>query len=118
MIETIHPEFKFRTHFLQAYLSDANFIQALATQLVAGQVEAHLDMIQDAGSEEYSTYKDVADCVAGAKESVQDYMEDLMAEFRDALFEAVNKVNIDTKAVLLKPDGEIDADVTVSYNVK
>ena len=118
MIETIHPEFKSRTNFLQAYLSDANFIQALATQLVAGQVEAHLDMIADAGQDEYSTYNDVAGCVAGAKESVQDYMEDLMAEFRDALFEAVNNVNINTKAVLLKPDGDIDADVTVSYNVK
>lgn len=118
MIETIHPEFKSRTHFLQAYLSDANFIQALATQLVAGHVETNLDMISDAGQEEYSTYEDVAGCVAGAKESVQDCMEDLMAEFLDALFEAVNKVNIDTKAVLFKPNGEIDADVTVSYNVK
>jgi hypothetical protein len=118
MIETVHPEFKINPRFVQSALSDKNFIRALATQLVAGQVEAHVEMISDAGPSEYRTFDDVAGCIAGAKETVQDFLADLLEEFCTDLNEEIKNVNIRTIAVLMKPDNEIDADVTVSYNVK
>ncbi len=118
MIETIHPEPKIRPGFLQGLLTDKAFIQALATQLVANQVEAHIDMIQDAGSEEYSNFREVADCVAGAKDTLDDFLAEMLEEFCTELSNELKNVNIRTTAVKLLPDQGIDADVIVSYNVK
>ena len=118
MIETIHPEPKIRPGYLQGLLTDKAFIQALATQLVANQVEAHLDMIQDAGSDEYGQFDEVADCVAGAKETLDDYLAELLEEFCTELTNEIKNVHIKTTAVKLLPGDDIDADITVSYNVK
>ena len=113
MITQTTPEVNIRPSYLASLLHERNSIRALAIQLVAGQVEAHIDMISDAGAKEYSTYGEVADCIAGAKETVLDYVEDLLTEFRDMLHEEIAKVKIDTKAVMLKRDDEIDAEVNV-----
>jgi hypothetical protein len=118
MINVEHPEAKVRPSYLQGALSDPNFIRALATQLVANQVEAHIDMIADAGSEEYGSYKEVADCVGNAKETLDDYLAELLEEFCTNLHAELKNVSIKTNAVLLKADNDIDVDVTVSYNVK
>lgn len=118
MIESIHPEPKIRPGFLQGLLTDKAFIQALATQLVANQVEAHLDMIQDAGSEEYGQFEEVADCVAGAKDTLDDYLAELLEEFCTELTNEIKNVNIRTTQVMLRPGKTIDADVIVSYNAK
>jgi hypothetical protein len=118
MIETIHPEPKIRPGFLQGLLCDKAFIRALATQLVANQVEAHLDMIQDAGPKEYSTFDEVADCIGGAKESLHDCIEEILDDFCTTLIEEIDNVNIRATAVKLLPLEGIDADVIVSYNVK
>ena len=120
MINTTHPDIIVPKHHLQSLLYDKNKIKALACQIVAGHVEAHLDMISDAGVNEYKTFQEVADCIQGAKESVKDYLEDLLHDFRETLYEEVAKVKIDTKAMILKPcerysgGVEIDADVDVS----
>lgn len=113
MIESQYPDVNIRMSYLQAVLHQKDAIRAMAVQLVAGQVEGHLDMISDAGQDEYSNYKDVAACIAGAKESVVDYVEDLIADFRSTLLEEIAKVKIETKGVILRPDGEIDAEVSV-----
>ena len=118
MIETIHPEPKIRPGYLQGLLTDRQFIQALATQLVANQVEAHLDMVRDAGSEEYGNFQEVADCVAGAKETLDDYLAEILEEFCTELTNELKNVNIITTQVMLRPGHTIDADVIVSHNVK
>lgn len=114
MITTINPEVRVRNSYLAAMLHERDMIKTLAVQLVAGQVEGHLDLINDAGPVEYGTYKEVADCIAGADKTTIDYVEDLLAEFREALLQQIARVKIDTTAVILKPNGEIDAEVSVS----
>ncbi len=115
MITMQNVEFTVRNSYLSAVLHQTDAIRALAVQLVAGQIEGHLDMINDAGVKEYSTYEEVDDCIQGAKESVKDYIEDLIADFRSSLLEEIAKVKIETKAVLLKKN-DIDADVEVTIS--
>lgn len=113
MITIKHPEYHVRNGNLQSILHSKQAIQALAAQLVAGQVEAHLDMISDAGAKEYNDFNEVAGCVAGAKDTVKDYVEDLLADFRTTLYEQIELVKVTTTAVILKPGSDVDADVTV-----
>ena len=114
MISLTTPDVNIRSGYLQAILQDKDLIKKLAVQLVGNQVEAHLEMISDAGTEEYSTFKEVDECIKGAAVSIEDYVEDALADFRTELFAALGQVKIETKAVLLKPDDDIDADVHVS----
>ena len=114
MINQTYPQPNVRAGNLQGVLYNKDNIRAMAVQIVANQVEAHLDMISDAGIKEYSTYADVNNCVLGAKETVKDYIEDLLSDFRKTLLSEIEKVVVETKAVILKPDGDIDADVDVS----
>ncbi len=113
MITTLHPDIFIRSYSLSSLFHSDIAIKALAAQMVAGQVEAHLDMISDAGPSEYSSFKDVADCVAGAKDGTKEYVEDLLAEFKDQLLKHIEAVTIKTTAVILKPEGDMDADITV-----
>jgi hypothetical protein len=115
MITMQNVEFTVRNSNLQALLWQTDAVRAMAVQIVAGQVEGHLDMISDAGVKEYSTYEEVDACIQGAKESVKDYIEDMIAEFRSSLLEEIAKIKIETKAVLLKKD-DIDADVEVTIS--
>lgn len=114
MISMEHPGVVMLPSRLQKMLHSKELIKALAVQMVAGQVEAHLDMISDAGSKEYSNFVEVDACIQNAKETVKDYLEDLLSDFETTLYAEIAKVDIKTTAVLLKPNDEIDADVTVS----
>lgn len=122
MINTTHPDVVVPKHHLQSLLYDEQRIKALACQIVAGQVEAHLDMIADAGVNEYKTFQEVADCIQGAKESVKDYVEDLLTDFRTTLYEQIALVKVDTKAMILKPcpqrTGEIEIDAEVDVTIE
>ena len=93
------------------------YIQVLSRYLVANQVEGHLEMVRDFPVE-YKTFGEVAGCVKTAKESVIDYIEDLLVEFRDRLLAEVANVNIEVDAVMFKKDGDIDADVTITTKEK
>lgn len=114
MITIDHPAFIVRSGNLQSVLYTNDMIKSMAAQLVAGQVEAHLDMISDAGPKEYGSFVEVDVCIRNAKETVKDYIEDLLSDFRETLYAEIAKVDVKTTAVLLKPNDEIDADVTVS----
>jgi hypothetical protein len=119
MINTTHPHVIIHNYYLQKVLHDRDTIRALAVQLVGAQVEAHLDMISDAGTIEYGTFKEVAGCIQGAKESVKDYIADLLADFTTTLYEEVAKVKVETKAFIQKPtaDGRIDIDAEVDVTI-
>lgn len=114
MITLTTPDVNVRSGYLQAMFHDENLIKKLAVQLVGNQVEAHLDMIVDGGSEEYKTFKEVDVCIQGAASTIEEYVEDALEEFRNSLFAAIGKVKIETKSVMLKPNNEVDADVHVS----
>lgn len=120
MINTTHPFVSINNNYLQKVLHDRDTIRALAVQLVGAQVEAHLDMIDDAGTSEYGTFREVDGCIQGAKESVLDYIADLLTDFRDTLFEEVAKVKVETKAFIQKPmaDGRIDIDAEVDVTIE
>ena len=97
---------------LQKLLYDRELIAVLAKQIVAGQVEAHIEMACDFPAE-YKTFKEVENCVQGAKETVQDYLEDLLVDFREALYSACREAEINVKNVTFEPDGLKDAEVEV-----
>lgn len=120
MINTQHPFAMPNSNHLQKFMYDRDTIKALAVQIVAAQVEAHIDMISDAGTKEYPTFQEVANCIQGAKETVNDYIADLLHDFRAMLYAEVAKVTVETKSVILKPDAsgrvDIDAEVDVKIN--
>lgn len=113
MIDSQVVPVRINARFLADLLYQRDAIKALAVQIVASQAEAHLDMINDAGPAEYPTFHDVAACVGSARETAADYVEDLVAEFRESLLAELNNVTIVTTAVRYT-SSTIDADVRVS----
>lgn len=114
MITTIHKDVTVRSNALAAILHSTDLIRTLAVQMVANQAEATLELINDEGGAVYGTFKDVSETLAESKAMTVEYVEDMLAEFRTSLLAEIARVNIDTKAVILKPAGEIDADVVVT----
>ena len=114
MITLIHKDVTVRSNALAAILHSTDLIRALAVQMVANQAEATLELINDEGAALYGTFKDVSEIMADSKAMTVEYAEDILAEFRTSLLAEIARVTIDTKAVILKPDGEIDADVVVT----
>lgn len=100
------------TTYLQKMLYDKEIIAALAAQLVGNQVEAHIDMISDAGTE-YKTFSEVENCIQGAKETVEDYVADLLTDFRESLYTAIRATQINVTKVEFEKDGLKDAEVEV-----
>lgn len=97
---------------LSKVLYSRELIKNLAAQLVAGQVEGHLEMMSDFPSE-YQTFVFADGCIQGAKESVVDYVEDLLSEFRDSLYAEIRNTVIETKSVEISKDGFVGAVVVV-----
>lgn len=97
---------------LQKMLYDKQLISIMAKQIVAGQVEAHIEMACDYGNE-YKTFKEVENCIQGAKETVGDYLDDILSEFRDALYAAAREAEITVKNVTFEGEGLKDAEVEV-----
>lgn len=98
---------------LQKVLFNQALIEQLARELVAGHVECHIDMAQDCDPGEFSTYSEAETYLKAAQSSVEDYMADLLQDFRDSLYEAVRGVTVDVKSIKLSKDGLEDADVEV-----
>lgn len=113
MITTINTDMMVPSSNLQKMLFDKALIKQLAVQLVAGHVEAHLDMMSDFLGE-YQTFSEAELCVKSAKETVEDYMADLLEDFREELYSAVRERTITVDAVKFTKEGAVDADVTVS----
>jgi (p)ppGpp synthase/HD superfamily hydrolase len=113
MITTPASTCNIRNENLIAVFYDKAAIDALAVQLVASQVEGAIDMMSDMPVE-YTNFKDISDCIAGAKESANDYVEDLIAEFRERLEQSLLRVKVSTKEVILRGDDDIDANVEIT----
>lgn len=97
---------------LQKMLYDKETITALAKQIVAAQVEAHIEMGSDFGAE-YNKFEEVEQVIQDAKVTAEDYIEDLLTEFRGMLYDAVRATEIKVKTVSFEKDGFVDAVVEV-----
>jgi hypothetical protein len=97
---------------LQKLMYDRDLIKQLARQLVANQVEAHIEMARDCGSE-YPSHTEAAAVIKDAKTTVEDYFEELVVEFRDSVYEAIRNVEIDVKSTTFSAEGFEDAEVEV-----
>ena len=107
-----NPELSVNPKNLQQLMYDKQLIAQLARQIVAGQVEAHIDMGHDCASE-YPTHLFAADMIKNAKVTAEDYLEDLLTEFRGELYNAVRSVEIDVKSTTFSSEGFEDANVIV-----
>lgn len=89
-------------------------IETLAAQFVADQVEGHIDMMADCPSL-YTSFQDVKFALSSnsVTETTCQYLDDLLAEFRTALFDAVKSRQVTVKSVTITSDGFTDADVEV-----
>ena len=113
MIEFTLPSATISSSNLSAVLYSRELIAALARQLVASQVEAHLDIMADYPSE-YKSYGDINACVQGAKDGTVDYINHMLEEFKGELLAAIDNVKIETTAVKISSEGIVDADVNVT----
>ena len=107
-----NPELYVNPKNLQRLLHDPQLIAQLARQLVAGQVEAHIEMGRDM-TREYPTHADAAAMIKGARETVEEYFGDLVTDFRDAVYDEFRKVEIDVKLTTFSAEGFEDAEVVV-----
>ena len=97
---------------LQKVMYHKDLIAALARQIVAGQVEAHIDIMSDCAGE-YTNFSAAEGCIQWAKEIAAENFDELVQEFRDAVLDEIKKVNITVTAVKFTKDGAEDADVSV-----
>ena len=100
------------TRNIDKLLYDDKLIDQLAIQLVANHVECHIDMAADMG-DEISTFADADAHIQCAKLSVEDYVADLLTEFREQLYSAIRRRTIEVKSVKIGKDGMSDADVDI-----
>lgn len=99
-------------HTLQKLMFDKALIKQLAIQIVAGQVEAHIEMGCDSPAE-YNNHADAAAMIGDAKTTAEDYFADLVTEFRDAVYESIRAVNVTVKSTTFSAEGLEDAVVEV-----
>jgi predicted component of viral defense system (DUF524 family) len=113
MIKVVYPDVRISAANLQAVMYNKRIIRAMAVQIVAGQVEAHLEMIND-GLDNYHTFNEVEQCLLGAKETVNDYIEDVLVDFRSAMHAELAAVSVEMSQMIINKDGSIDAEVSVA----
>jgi len=117
MIKATYPDVRVSLANLQSMLYDKRIIRAMAVQIVANQVEAHLEMIND-GACEYNTFSEVEECVMGAKETVNDYIEDMLVEFRNTMHSELAKVSVEMSRMIINKDESIDVEVSVKTSAE
>ena len=112
-VKTIENNESINVDNLQKLLYNPNLIKRLATQLVASRVEAHIDMIRDGEYDDVHSFMTAALVLQDAKVTVEDYVEDMLTDFRESLYNEIRQVKIDVKTVKLSAEGVEDADVEV-----
>ncbi len=113
MITTVLTNETISVKNLQKALYNQELIKQLARELVASHVEALIEMAADCDPGEFSTYSEAESYLKDAQTTVEDYMGDLLTDFRDSLYEHIRLVEIDVKTVKLSAQGIEDADVEV-----
>lgn len=112
MIKANYPDVRVSASNLQAVMYDKRIIRAMAVQIVANQVEAHLEMINDC-SEDYRTFNEVEHCLMGAKDTVNEFIEDMLVDFRHAMHAELAAVTVEMTRMIINKDESIDAIVHI-----
>lgn len=100
-------------NFLQSVLTNRQLIAALARQIVAGQVEAHMEMMSDYPVE-HPNFAAVRGNLQSAKETSADYLADLLEEFRENLYGAIEDVQIEVTNATFNATGFVDATAEIT----
>lgn len=99
--------------------SKPELINAMVRDVLIGQTEAFIDMTIDCERPEDITRASMNETLRGVKDSARDYLEDVVADFRRAVFEALDKANYGAVVTGIKYDlagdvKDIEVDVSVS----
>lgn len=97
---------------LSSAFGDTMFIAELAQQLFRDHIECGLDLsIED---EALNSFDDVVQCIDVSKDSVIEYIDDIIDDFRGMLVERVRNVGATIQTVTFDGSGKcINADVLV-----
>ena len=93
-------------------------VDAIVREALVGQTEAFVDMIVD-GQEDLSR-AGVQDTLRGVKESAQEFLNDMIADFESAIMQRLNEARYGAAVTGIKYDlagtvTDIEVDVTVSF---
>lgn len=92
-----------------------SYVEQIARLLVADHVECFVDMIDDMEDEGPQTFAETQKYFDGVKTSlVEGYLPDLLPAFNEALVAAVEKVQLELKAVKLNEEGLQDVEIEIS----
>lgn len=100
-------------NFLQSVMSNRQLVAALARQIVAGQVEAYMEMMEDYPAE-HPNFAAVRGCLQSAKEGTVDFLPDLLEEFRENLYAAIEDVQIEVTNATFNAAGFVDATAEIT----
>ena len=94
-------------------------INAIVEQALVSQTEAFIDMIIDGERPESITRNSVNETLRGVKESTQEFLNDMVADFEAALRARLAEVNYGAAVVGIKYDlagdvTDIEVDISVS----
>ena len=94
---------------------DQSCIAQIARLMVADHVECFVDMIDDMVDECPQTFAETQKYLDGAKTSlVECYLPYLLPAFKEALVAAVEKVQLELKAIKLNKEGLRDVEIEIS----
>ena len=99
--------------------SKRELINAIVEQALVGQTEAFIDMIIDGERPETITRNSVNETLRGVKESTQEFLNDMVADFEAALRARLAEVNYGAAVTGIKYDlagdvTDIEVDISVS----
>lgn len=98
---------------LIAIFNNRQLIAAIARQLVASQVEGHIEMMEEFPAE-HPNYASVRGCIKGAKDGMEDVINDYLAEFRENLLGAIEDVQIEVANATFNAAGFVDATAEIT----
>ena len=94
-------------------------VKALARAVIASMLEASIDMICDAGEEEYPTRKTIEDCLSGTPDMGVDFINDTFDELKQRVIKELLNSNVKAQVLSIRFDehGHYD-DVEVKVDVE
>lgn len=114
MITVAYQEQNIGMKNLNTVLFREDLIAQLAKLLVSDHVECFLDMAQDM-PDAPQNYTETNQYLQGVKASlVEGFLPDLLSDFRQALYEAIDEVQIDLKSVTVSENGVEDIVVEIN----
>ncbi len=114
MITVNYPEKPINMKNLHLVFFNKEYVEQIARLMVADHLECFLDMAQDMDKRPQS-FAETETYLDGVKCSLSEgYLPELLSDFREALYEAVEKVQFELKNVKITKEGLDDVEIEVS----